>query len=488
MSMPATLSDEETSAPEMNLDKIISINRNSIVSRTVLQGRPVIGKCYTPDRYPEYQRQYAGFCSPPFLKPFSEELTRRYCFQKELDLYQFSSQLPEEERFSSILEGVDPETKTFFTKIITIGNYGEHFLQVGNNYGQKAESLLHAVNQLHAIFGHHHQELYQCSRTRKSSRLKPRNKEEDYERYLNYFRTIIRRTSDSFRAYSAALPSARGESKTAPLTMNKQVDRFLSEVGVKDLREVVDDFVNRDWEICYGKKSPQLIDVSKKMKRQLAQLKELYQEGIASVVHGDVVNPDNIFYMKDYMTDKVLACDFAEVRVDQRALDVAGALFNPYNMPKSVPDEIIAIELMGKYVEKVHANELVPLDNKDFVVRCLETRLRDHAVRLFAIDSGYIPAEIRVFASRLQEFDSPENDEELHKKFLQEMFIRRFTDFTEHYLRAEGRASLEDIFGKQGALLVEQIRLVENLYTAAGVMASSPSAKRQEHVKEIIES
>ncbi len=239
------------------------------------------------------------------------------------------------------------------------------------------------------------------------------------------------------------------------------------------------EFINRDWKMSFGEsyaKKGVLFPSSESLEQQSRKLRELHQEGLATIIHGDF-KPQNVFRV----TEGIKVCDFPEMRVDRRAVDLIGAIYNIYNAPRGNESEVAAIELIRQYVDGVREEEHVVLNPRELTINTLEARLKYLGVKEFSSDCKFTVLEIKPYVNNWSKFQDVA-DADLPKKFLEEMFIGRFTAFARYILRGEGAAFLTEFPGFTD--LKKQVELVYGIFRKSRVLEESldPTAERLERL------
>ena len=455
-----------------------SFGRASVVHNGIVEGIAAVRKCYLPERFQEYERrEYQRLSKSPFRGSLSSKSERQDYFWKEAGALAVSGSFPSAEQFASRVLGVYPPTLTIFMEETRTEDYRTSFFK-GNEKRVKTEELVRILSRLHAVWGNHLEEMYHRIAVERQPLLKPRNKEEEFQRWLRYFKTIIYRTSDGFAAYfkektdrDLLLTNDKG-------LVHKMINRYLRENQV-NLDQAVHEFIERDWNISFGDeydKKSGLFSTKDSINKQGQNIKELYRQGLVTIIHGDF-NPQNVF------REELKVCDFPEMRVDRRTVDVIGAVYNIYNMPHGLEEEVETFGLIRKYIDHVQEHEKVALDPARFIVQSLEARLKYGAVGLFAIDCKYIPAEIQSLVQGWSRFKEVIESEDLAKTFLKEMFIERYQRLSDYFLGGEGLGLVRD-FEKVSELL-KQFKLVEEIFEKTGVVKPTPRSAREDLFKRI---
>ncbi|HLC71471.1 MAG TPA: hypothetical protein VJI32_05670 [Candidatus Nanoarchaeia archaeon] len=459
---------------------LISIGRNSLVYFDKVDGKTVVAKSYSPSRNSTYDRRYAGCRKHPLLGLFASDSERLHMFRAEAAILNASQSLPTDVEFPPKLVGVHIPTRTIYMEKVEALTFRDYIIG-GNNIKSKTKELVEVLVRLHSIFGQHFEELYReiSFNDEAFSFLKVRNKEEEYLRWTKYFKTIIYRTSREFADFfPLSQPRGRNIGKKA---VKKALRNFLDEKKI-NLEEQVRDFIDRDWYISFGdefRRKKYLISPQESKKEQQRALRRLYNEGLISIVHGDFM-PQNIFNVPQ----GVKVCDFTEMRLDRREVDLASALYNIYNAPSTSEQEANALEMIGRYAEMVHDQEKINLDPRLLVIRNLEARLKYVGVGLFAIDCKYVPEEILMFVQGWDKFPAPKDEEELETSFLEKMFSERFQHFADYLLRQEGWGNLYTLPHAED--LRKQMEVVEKIFIETGVFAATPAARRAGRIAETI--
>ncbi len=464
----------------INDSALISIGRNSVVYHDKVGGKTVVAKSYSPSRNSTYNQRYAECRKHPLLGLFAYDQERLHMFRAEAAILNVSQSLPADAEFPPKLVGVHIPTRTIYMEKVEAPTFRDYIFE-GNNIKSKTKELVDVLVRLHGIFGQHFEELYQEISFNENtiSFLKVRNKEEEYLRWTRYFKTIIYRTSREFADFFP--PSQHRERNVGKKAVKKALRNFFHEKKI-NIEEQVRDFIDRDWYISFGdkfKRKNYLISPQESKKEQQRALHQLYEDGLISIVHGDFM-PQNIFQVNQ----SVKMCDFTEMRLDRREVDLVSALYNIYNAPSTSEQEANAIEMIGKYVEGIKENEKINLDPKLSIVRTLEARLKYGGVGLFAIDCKYVPEEILMFVKGWDKFPAPKDEEELQALFLEKMFSDRFQHFADYLLRQEGWGNLYTLPHAED--LRKQMEVVEEIFTGTGVLAATPAAKRAGRIAETI--
>ncbi len=455
---------------------IISLGRDSAVYHDKSTVPERIAKSYSPEQMPGYRERYTSFLGDPLRGIVASDSEKRHLFLAETAVLKAASTLPESSRFAPGLLAHDPATKTFYMEEIGYPTFRDYFFE-GNNTKAKTRELVETLAHLHGIFGNNLDLLYQQARLKEEVPVfKARRKDEEYGRWLRYFKTIIYRTSGEFGEFFSDYK--KHSKKPLKLVVKSALRQFLQLKNIS-LEEEVKTFINRDWQISFGEEYGRrevLLSAKEGKAEQQRSLRRLYEAGLVSMVHGDFM-PQNVFRVPQ----GIKVCDFSEMRIDRRSVDLVGALYNIYNAPITVEQEANSLELIGRYVEKVRELEGLTINSQLFTVRTLEARLKNVGVGLFAIDCKYIPEEIRGFVAGWEKFDVPNDEEELQRSFLEKMFSERFAHFADYLLREEGWGNIYTF--PHAEVLREQVKLVEKIFTQTGVLGISPSAKRAERIE-----
>ena len=457
----------------------LSLGRTSQVHAVEVNGELKVRKRYLLSSPEDYQKRYKKIANDPFLNPTITLYERRSAFYKETKVLNLSNHLRQDENFSPSLLAVDEKSLSFVMELINNGETYRDYFSQGNSIKDKTGELVNSLVSLHSIFGRNAEHLYRnvLVSKRQEPAMQPFSQKAEYERWLRYFKTIIRRVSPDFESYLKE-HEKNFLQKDKRKGMKKIMSKFLREKGIH-LDEAVQEFIQRDWQISYDNddyaKKNDLISPSSSLDSQVKKLSEIYERGFVTIIHGDF-GPQNVFRVEK----GVKVCDFTEMRVDRRTIDLVGAVYNIYNIPHNKEQEVASIELIRKYIDGVKEKENIQLDPRLFTVQSLESRLKYLGIGLFAIDCKYVAHEIRMFAKKWPTFSQMADDDEvLQKEFLGKMFVDRFQDFADYILSGEGTRLITDL--PRAKELCKQVELVEDIFHRAGVIKKNPAeVKRKE--------
>lgn len=443
-----------------------AMGRDSIVDEVEIAGQILVQKGYSPENNPEHSRRYRAVAEDPYLGLNPSVGDRIHAFHKETAILAIARSLPVRDQFAPNLEGIYASDRRFFMTPIREETYRDYFVR-GNGYREKTRELVDVLVRLHGVFHRHFDTLYQEVRVGKdhSSGLKPRTKRDEYDRWLRYFKTIIYKMSDGFAHFSP--PSKRSRDKKI---IKEMLRRYVRDCGI-NLEEAVHEFIDRDWGMSFGdefRSAEHLVSPKDSSSLQLRRLRTLHEQGLVTIIEGDF-KPQNVFRVRE----GVKVCDFPEMHVDRRTVDLIGAIYNIYNTPRTKEGEVAAVELISRYVDGVYEEEGIQLDTRKLTIQALEARLKYGGVGLFAIDCKYIIPEIKAYVQGWQRFEDVD-DNALQDRFLEEMFVGRFKWFANYFLRGHGAEAFLDYPGIED--LRKQVRLVQTIFRKTGILPDeSPS-------------
>lgn len=458
--------------------KIISVRRDNIIFMLVLEeGRMLIEKNYFPDLdYPDVYSRFFPDNNGPFMGASHQYPVRssEHYINKESVIMAVSNELTES--FAPQIQGVkrsgNPRARSIIMEYIPGGNYKDMLLE-GGDKRKAVNEMIDKLVELHSIFGNNLSELYHKIRwgRRGTQGLKPRNFQQEIERWTHYFKTIIYYGSSRFSDYLQKNTRLRkkGNSQETKFAKNA-VDNFTYEIKL-ELAKHIHDFLYNDWLLVYD--SP-----PDKMRSLVHHPEQHYSRGYATIIHGDFY-PQNIF-----ASPRVKVCDFPEMRVANRHIDISSLLYNIYTLPRGPGEEMDAIESIMGYLEGINKREQIKrISFPDFLAGCFETRLKEFYVRLFALDYKFNNEEVKKYIAGLPQFENVEEGE-LKEKFLKEMFIDSFKRFSS-YVRNEGKNYLQQSGKSQ--LFYQNLEIVENFFCKIGVIEKTDEQKRQERFTNLLE-
>ncbi len=431
-------------------EQIISLRRDSIVSRTALgKGKSQVCKSYKPEDYPEYQKLFGADSSFMIKSHFKD--VQSYLYSIEVSLLRAFSGL-ERKIVPKLIKEKKQQLKMCLEDL-PYPTYRDKFLENITDQEQKRKLTSETIEILvdfHKFSGQHLDYLKKEANPSGKNRLKQRGHSELAERWRNYLQVIIYQCSEDLEDYWQSRNINPEETK--PKTIRRHIRKFLEQKGI-DLASLVKEFIGNN--------------------QKLTDKEKIF-------IHGDF-GPQNIFYTGDKKEIKI--CDFDKARLAYRDIDLISTIYNIHMYPFDKENELFSSELVKKYF----MDSGLEVNIQDVLARMVASRLKEN-IRLFAVYCQMNQYETEKFVRDSSEF-SVENGE-FKTNFLEKMFKNHFRSFLDYYRYREGEGwelLIEKSSPDKRDLVKRQLEIVENLLKDNRIIRGTiTNQKRAERWKRIL--
>lgn len=290
------------------------------------------------------------------------------------------------------------DSRYLISEMIEVPTYLQYIRKEGN-LEKKMEQFVDTLVEFHGIIGDHLSQMYAAilrSVRRANPAFRPASQREDIYRYRSYWRGLTYGASNKFTLYmekngveEEIKKKDTPEEKKAIMELafsrfyrenNFEMEPFLEKLCM-DHRKIA--WETRDELVDMQKKMDGSIEVYN-LKSHLRSLEEHYKKGLITIAHRDF-NPGNVFVTQG---KNVRVCDFQEMRVDDRFVDLVSILYGTWQPEWHGDDyEEFRLNLIKRYVNGVNKRESRLRGRLTFeraVVKCQEDRLMSE-LRLFSM-------------------------------------------------------------------------------------------------------